>query len=241
MASFLSVYTNRRGGACTNILEGEDMEKPHGVTKEQRKKLQKVAMHKLVPRCVRYCTEIPLTVAGKIRLSRYPNQALEHALSRYNKSLAPNLAFKDIVSLAEGYCRENYRSFNDEAVSFLSDLYRIKPSDASVLVVQNRPELIPWMPKENNKEAEPVYVSYFKLKEHFSHNNYSFPNPYQRRFEEYVEEALSSFDGITKEEIERELYKLYLKQKGEDGIHDTRSSDCTQKTSIYENKGRTCI
>lgn len=211
------------------------------VSKEQRKRLQKVAMHKLVPRCIRYCTKIPLTVAGKIRLSRYPKQALEHALSRYNKSLAPNLAYNEIVSIAEGYCRENYRSFNDEAVSFLSELYDIKPTDAPVIEHTTRPERRAWVPPVDTRANEPVYISYFKLKEHFKRNNITFANPYKRQYEEYVEEALSSFDGITKEEIERELYKLYIKQRGEDVLHDTRSSNCTKTSSIHQNQGRTCL
>lgn len=195
--------------------------------KETREKLQKAAMHKLVPRCIRYYTKIPLTVAGKIRLSRYPKEALEQALADLDTNLAPKSAYKEIVSLAEGYCREHYRSFNDDAVKFLSGVFGIKESDASVRTQSTRPEYLPWEPPQKT-ESEPVYVSYFKLKEHLEAKRLAFPNPYQKKYRAYLDEALNSVDGVDQADIERELYRLYKKRRSENDICNQGHSNCAQ-------------
>jgi len=187
------------------------------ITEQQKDKIKKTAMHKLIPPCIRYFTKFPLTIAGKIELSRYPQQALEEAITQYDTSASPTVAFNEIKSLCDAYCKRHYRETNEEAVTLLRSLFCINRSQDVVQKLVPRSGKTPYEMALRRGTLEPVYISYFKLKDHLVTLNVSFPNPFKSRYEEYLNEALDSVD-IDRETIEDSLYRLYLKQKAHDEV-----------------------
>lgn len=210
------------------------------INEELKQKIEKVAMHKLIPNCIKYFKDIPLTVAGKIRLSRFPKESLEYAISTYDKSLSPKDSYDDIVSISETYCYENYRVFNDEAVEFLSRLFGINESMSSIRNKPLRPELIPYVEPYKKKKYEPVYVSFFKLRDHLNNKKLPFPNPFEKRYEEYLSEALESID-IDRAVVEKELYRLYLIQKEKDVVCDKGKTSSVEASSNVNCSQNTCL
>ena len=76
----------------------------------------------------------------------------------------------------------------------------------------NGPELLPYNPPQLERETEPIYVLYFKLKAHLDQLPVKFANPYHGRFREHIKNALQNVD-TTPELLEAELYKIYLRLK----------------------------
>ncbi len=85
-------------------------------------------------------------------------------------------------------------------------------TDKPIIQRHNGPELQPYNPPEIEIETEPIYVLYFKLKEHLETLPFTLSNPYRGRFEAHIKKALENVD-TTPENLEAELYKIYLRLK----------------------------
>lgn len=202
------------------------------ISTEAKEKLKKHAMHELVPRAALYFTKIPLTTAGKIRLAQFPNNAIKHAEQHYNPKLNPTNAYKDLSRIATEFATSHHLPLNPEAVTFLSELYGVKPTDPSTRTTSSRPENLPYVHKPSPTTGEPVYISYFKLKEHLTTHKIPLANPYEAQFRLYLKEAISSAN-IDPETIEAELYKMYLKQKDSFEIRSTRKTNPSCPTTSH--------
>lgn len=82
-----------------------------------------------------------------------------------------------------------------------------------------RPEYLPWSESEENKRpSKAVYIDYFTVEDGYkkSGNPLGFPNPYAKKYETYLQEALDATTASRKD-MEAELYAIYLQQKGKNG------------------------
>ena len=72
----------------------------------------------------------------------------------------------------------------------------------------------PYIHKPRILPHEDIYVSYFKLQDHYKQNGnpLNLPNPYRAKFIEMIEQSCAN-TGITKTQLKNEAYKLYLQKK----------------------------
>jgi len=80
------------------------------------------------------------------------------------------------------------------------------------------PAYKPYTAKPRVIPHEDIYISYFKLQDHYRENGnpLNLPNPYRAKFIELVEESCAGSD-ITKTQLKEQLYKLYLAKKEDNG------------------------
>jgi hypothetical protein len=86
-------------------------------------------------------------------------------------------------------------------------------SHATEIHSHKREAYKPWNESEENKRAtELIYISYFNVQEGFKNygNPLGLPNPFEERYEQYLEEALAS-TNVPRETMEDELYAMYLR------------------------------
>ena len=186
-------------------------------------------MHKLIPHAVHQFKTLNLTQAGKIRLSPFSNHALIYARDHCTNKTNTQEAFDEIFALATENTRTTYRHLNTDALAFLTVLYGIKEDDPSVAPKTSR--LYPDYQHKNSPSYEDIYVSYFKLKDHLSNNNLNFSNPYEGRYQGYLQDAIES-TGADITQLEEELYAMYLKRKETGDIYADRKTNTIKKTRL---------
>ena len=182
----------------------------------------------LVPPAAHHFQAFPLTIAGKIHLSLYHNDAILHAETLISRRQSHKVAFSLLCKHAQEWCLKKGVPINHTAQEILKTAYEI-PTDAPLFIKKERtaPDAYkPYTAQPRKLPPEDIYVSYFKIQEHYhkTGNPLDIPNPYREKFIQEIETACAEGgepaecgeSAVSKTEMKNIVYKLYLDRK-EDG------------------------
>lgn len=170
--------------------------------KDRTQQFQSKAMQELVPQVVHKVARIiPLTTAGKIRLSKFPAEAIAYAIDKVKPGLKADQTFRDIAWQARAYCTRECLQINHSFEDLLADLYDLKDKDANVIESKDtrRPAAYkPFVPKVRTYKEEPVHLAWRKVDLDRQRKEQQgimvFPNLFEGRFTNAIKEAIKDTD-----------------------------------------------
>jgi predicted transcriptional regulator len=203
-----------------------EMKKFGTLSEKQRNRIQENAMNNLLPKAARYFNRIPLTLAGKIQLALYSNEAIEYARNKFNKYLPRAAAFEDLCDHAARYSIKHKIPLNYDAVCFLRKAHDIDDNESPIQKPSPRLEHQEYIPEKPKQEKELVYMHYFKLEEHMKDIGFELPNPYKSRYNKFLKEA-SEATGESIESLHNHFKETYEAQK----VHSPGETNTPQPTT----------